>query len=52
VQEGTDEAGTPVRWSFTEITPDSFHWLGERSPDRGGSWRLQIEFFARRAAAR
>ena len=52
VQEGTDQAGTPVRWSFTEITPDSFHWLGERSPDRGESWRLQIEFFVRRAAAR
>lgn len=49
VQEGTDEAGTPVRWSFTEITPNSFHWLGERSPDKGTSWRIQIEFFARRA---
>jgi hypothetical protein len=49
VQEGTDEVGTPVRWSFTEITLNSFHWLGERSLDDGTSWRLQIEFFARRA---
>ena len=28
VQLGTHE-GTPVRWTFTEITPDSFRWLGE-----------------------
>jgi hypothetical protein len=50
VQEGADEAGTPARWSFTEITPNSFHWLGERSLDGGKSWQLQIEFFARRVA--
>ena len=48
VQDGKDDAGTSVRWSFTEITPDSFHWLGERSPDGGKTWRLQVEFFARR----
>lgn len=48
VQHGTDAAGTPVRWRFTEITPRSFHWLGERSPDQGATWRLQVEFFARR----
>ena len=48
VQEGTDHAGTHVRWSFTEIMPSSFHWLGERSPDGGKTWQLQAEFFARR----
>jgi hypothetical protein len=48
VQDGKDDTGTAVRWSFTEITPDSFHWLGERSPDGGKTWRLQVEFFARR----
>lgn len=48
VQHGIDAAGIPVRWRFTEITPRSFHWLGERSPDQGASWRLQVEFFARR----
>jgi hypothetical protein len=48
VQEGEDATGRPVRWSFTEITPDSFHWLGEHSPDEGAGWQLQIEFFARR----
>jgi hypothetical protein len=50
VQEGVDDAGAAVRWSFTEITPDSFHWLGERSRDGGASWHPQAEFFARRSA--
>jgi hypothetical protein len=49
VQEGTNDAGHRLRWSFTEITPDSFHWLGERSLDDGASWLLQAEFFARRS---
>ena len=51
VQEGTDNAGVPKRWSFTEITPNSFHWLGERSSDGGATWRLELEIFARRVAA-
>jgi hypothetical protein len=51
VQDGTDDAGAAVRWSFTEITPNSFHWLGERSPDGGATWELQAEFFARRVAS-
>jgi hypothetical protein len=51
VQEGTDDAGTPVRWSFVDITPNSFRWLGERSPDGGTTWQLQAEFHARRVAA-
>jgi hypothetical protein len=51
VQLGRDDSGAAVRWRFTEIVDDSFHWLGERSPDDGASWRLQIEFFARRTAA-
>lgn len=48
VQGGKLEDGTLIRWSFTEITPNSFHWLGERSRDGGTSWQLQAEFFARR----
>lgn len=51
VQEGTDADGVPVRWIFTEITPDSFHWIGEHSPDDDGSWRKVVEFFARRVSA-
>jgi hypothetical protein len=48
VQEGKHESGAILRWSFTEITPDSFHWLGEVSADGGANWRLQVEVFARR----
>lgn len=48
VQEGTDSFGAAVRWSFTEITADSFRWLGEHVPAPGGAWRLQAEFHARR----
>jgi hypothetical protein len=48
VQEGQDDTGAAVRWRFTEITPNSFHWLGERSPDGGANWQLQAEFLARR----
>jgi hypothetical protein len=48
VQIGKNQAGDAVRWRFTEITPGSFHWIGERSRDEEKSWQLQAEFFARR----
>lgn len=51
VQEGADDKGTPMRWSFTEITPNAFHWIGERSPDGGQTYSVQVEFFARRVGA-
>ena len=51
VQEGQDDSGAAVRWSFTDITPNSFRWLGERSGDGGANWQLQAEFFARRVTA-
>jgi hypothetical protein len=46
-----EDTGAAVRWRFTEITPNSFHWLGERSPDGGANWQLQAEFFARRVTS-
>lgn len=47
VQEGTNLEGQKVRWRFTERTPDSFHWIGERAaPD----WIVEAEFFARRTS--
>lgn len=49
VQEGRHESGALMRWSFTKIKPDSFHWLGETSTDDGATWRLQVEVLARRA---
>jgi hypothetical protein len=48
VQLGTRPDGTKTRWSFTEITPDSFHWLGEALQPDGKSWRLEGEFRAER----
>jgi len=54
VQEGDIDpvdggtTGAKSRWSFTEITPTSFHWLGERSNDGGATWKLLSENFARR----
>ena len=48
VQEGALPSGPALRWRFTEITADSFHWIGERSPDGGATWQMQIEMFARR----
>ncbi len=50
VQEGMTDAGAAIRWSFAEITPNSFRWRGEISPDGGATWQLQAEFLARRVA--
>jgi len=47
VQEGTGEDGKPIRWSFREITPRSFLWLGERT-GASGALELQTEIFAKR----
>lgn len=49
VQDGSDGTGTKVRWSFNDITSDSFRWLGERSYDDGATWRREVEFLARRS---
>jgi len=49
VQLGTRPDGKLARWSFSEITPNSFRWRGEVSADNGASWRLNAEFLAARA---
>ena len=50
VQEGQLDSGDILRWTFTEITSDSFHWLGEHSVDGGTTWRLQVDIRAHRVA--
>ena len=50
VQIGTRANGTPIRWMFTEITPDSFRWTGEVLEADGYTWRLEGEFLARRTS--
>ena len=48
VQIGTRQDGTPTRWRFTEITPNSFHWIGEALNPDGQTWKLEGEFRAKR----
>jgi len=48
VQVGARPDGTPTRWAFTEITPDSFHWIGEALNPDGRTWKLEGEFRAKR----
>ncbi len=48
VQIGARSDGTPTRWRFTEITHNSFHWLGEALEPDGMTWKLEGEFRARR----
>ncbi|HUA80533.1 MAG TPA: hypothetical protein VL997_09190 [Dyella sp.] len=47
VQEGRTAQGTPMRWSFRDITSDSFLWIGEVA-DEQGRWRLQLTMRATR----
>jgi hypothetical protein len=50
VQLGTRADGQLVRWSFSDITENSFLWRGEISADGGASWRMVTEFTARMVA--
>jgi hypothetical protein len=48
VQVGAHANGTPIRWIFTEITSDSFRWIGESLQPDGKTWKLEGEFRAKR----
>jgi len=48
VQLGVRPDGTQTRWSFKEITSQSFHWLGESLAPGGKTWTLEGEFRGRR----
>jgi hypothetical protein len=50
VQEGMFPDGTPIRWTFSEVADDSFRWRGERLEPDGRTWRLQVDFQARRTS--
>ena len=50
VQTGTRPDGQLMRWSFRDITQNSFLWRGELSADGGASWRVNTEFTATRRA--
>jgi len=48
VQVGRHADGTPIRWTFSEITPNSFRWTGEALEPDGKTWKLQGAFRAKR----
>jgi hypothetical protein len=47
-QEGHQEDGRAIRWSFLDIEPDSFTWRAEISDDDGRTWRLDQDVRATR----
>jgi hypothetical protein len=47
VQTGPDPRGGSMRWIFSDIEPDSFHWTGERASD-DRNWRREVDIHARR----
>jgi hypothetical protein len=48
LQEGTRPDGTQTRWTFTNITDDSFHWRGEALYPQRSTWTLEAELLAKR----
>jgi len=48
VLEGKDLNGTPMRWIFSDITPNSFHWRRVFSTDGGATWKLHKGMSVRR----
>ena len=45
-----DLPGHPFRWIFSDITPQSFRWRSEGSPDGGTTWVVGQTMIARRLA--
>ena len=48
VQTGPDPRGGTMRWVFSEIEANSFHWTAESSQD-DRKWRREVDIHARRA---
>ena len=48
VLEGRTTEGYPVKWIFSEITPNSFRWRSEETRDNGKTWTLREEMRIRR----
>ena len=50
VLRGSDSDGLPIRWTFRELTPESFRWTGEKSHDGGKTWVLEEDHHMKRRA--
>jgi hypothetical protein len=48
VQLGNDSRGLKTRWRFTEITANSFHWIGEERSSESDPWQITYEHLAHR----
>ena len=48
VLEGKTTEGYPVKWIFSDITPDSFRWRAVESHDNQRTWKLTEEMRIRR----
>lgn len=51
ILHGRDVDGSALRWSFNDISADTFRWLGETSADDGKTWRVEQEMKLRRHPA-
>lgn len=52
ILRGVDDDGTMLRWTFSDIKPDSFIWHGETSRDDGKTWTLEEDHHMRRRTGR
>ena len=48
VLHGRDTDGLPIRWTFSEMKPGSFHWQGEKSHDGGKTWKVEEDHHMKR----
>jgi len=48
VLRGVDTDSLPLRWTFSEMKPDSFHWQGEKSHDGGKTWVVEEDHHMKR----
>ncbi|MEW6406461.1 MAG: hypothetical protein AB1649_32145 [Chloroflexota bacterium] len=48
--EGKEGDSALIRWIFSDIRADHFHWRGMTSADNGQTWRMEQEMFGARRA--
>lgn len=46
--ERNEEGLSLLKWRFSEISDDSFHWTGHYSNDDGNTWILEQDMYAKR----